>query len=87
MLNSTNNNIDTGKWQEFVLDGIQSDNEKLVFKRNFYSSNFIIIICLNLSCSDNELPLSSIGTTNNIYTEKWRDIILNNIQSNMEKYI
>lgn len=85
MLNSTNN-IDTGKWQEFVLDEVQSDHEKLVFKRNFYSSN-LIIFCLNLSCSDNELPLSSIGTTNNIYTEKWQDIMLNNIQSNMEKYI
>lgn len=45
------------------------------------------MFCLNFSCSDNELPLSSIGTTNNIDAGKCQDVIVNNIQSNLKKYI
>jgi len=70
MLSLINDNVDTEKLQEFVLDEIQSDHEKWVLKHKFYFNN-LMMSCLNFSCSDSELPLSSIGTSNNIDTKKW----------------
>lgn len=39
MLNSNNNNVDSEKWQEIVLDEIQSDIEKWVLLHNFDFNN------------------------------------------------
>lgn len=102
MLSSTKYNVDTEKWQEFVLDEIQFDHENC-------SGNELPLSSIGTTCKidtkkwqdiilDNiqsntekdskyELPFSSISTVNVDHRNaKYQDIDLDDIESDIENY-
>ncbi|XP_022181648.1 zinc finger protein 616-like [Myzus persicae] len=102
MLSSTHNNVDTGKWQEIVLNEIHSDHENcsdnelplssIVTTNKIDTKKWQDIILDNIQSnmendSENNLSLLSIPMINDDLTNtKHQDINLGDIQSDIENY-